>query len=86
MDKSKHPLDWAGSNFDLINPECGVNLTEDKKIKSGGKDYFRKYNKYSLQVFEETLSKTASSNFYQNKNNINNIDNGIKVTNLKSLQ
>ena len=86
MDKSKHPLDWAGSNFDLINPECGVNLTEDKKTKSGGKDYFRKYNKYSLQVFEETLSKTASSNFYQNKNNINNIDNGINVTNLKKSQ
>ena len=50
-----------------MNPVCGVNLTENKKTKSGGKDFFHKYNKYSIQVFEETLNKTISANLYQNK-------------------
>ena len=68
-DKNKPQLMWAGSNFDLMLPECGVNLIEEKKSKSGGKDYFLKYNKYSLQFFEETFNRTISSNFYQNKMN-----------------
>ena len=67
MDKNKPPIIGAGSNFDLMLPECGVNLIEEKKTKSGGKDYFLKYNKYSLQFFEETFNKTISSNFYQKK-------------------
>jgi len=69
-DKNKpSQIMWAGSNFDIMFPECGVNLIEEKKTKSGGKDYFTKYNKYSLQFFEETFNKTISSNFYQNKMN-----------------
>ena len=64
--KNRKPLIAAGSNFDIMNLECGVNLTEDKKTKSGGKDYLKKYNKYSLHVFEEILNKTATSNFYKN--------------------
>ena len=67
FDKSKEPVLGAGSNFDIMNPVCGVNLTENKKTKSGGKDFFHKYNKYSIQVFEETLNKTISANLYQNK-------------------
>ena len=74
IEKSKEPINIAGSNFDLMNPVCGVNFTEDKKTKSGGKDFFHRYNKYSLQLFEETLNKTISANFYRNKieNTINN--------------
>ena len=68
-EKDKEPIIGAGSNFDLMNPACGVNLTEDTKKKSGGKDFFHKYNKYSLQIFEETLNRTISSNFYQVKRN-----------------
>ena len=79
--KNKPPLIAAGSNFSIMNPECGVNLTEDKKTKSGGKDYFKKYNKYSFQVFEETLNKTATSNFYQNR--MNNPNNNTNVMSLR---
>jgi hypothetical protein len=65
-------------------PECGVNLIEEKKSKSGGKDYFLKYNKYSLQFFEETFNKTISSNFYQNKmNDLLNIGNSKSKKNIK---
>jgi len=82
--KTKQPLIAAGSNFAIMNPECGVNLTEDKKTKSGGKDYFKKYNKYSIQVFEETLNKTATSNFYQNR--MNNPNNNVMSLKKKSLR
>ena len=82
VDKNKPPLIGAGSNFDLILPECGVNITEEKKTKSGGKDYFLKYNKYSLQFFEETFNKTISSNFYQN----NMLNNGTNAKNKKNIK
>ena len=67
-----------------MNPVCGVNLTEDKKTKSGGKDFFHKYNKFSIQIFEETLNRTISSNFYQNKRN--NIFYSNTSTNVMSLK
>ena len=84
FDKNREPIISAGSNFDIMNPVCGVNLTEDKKMKSGGKDFFHKYNKYSIQVFEETLNRTISSNFYQN--NISNIINNTTNNNVMSLK
>ena len=54
----------AGSNFTIINPEIGVNIIEDKKMKSGGKDFYKKYNRFSLEVFQDQLIKTATSNFF----------------------
>ena len=84
FDKNKEPIIGSGSNFDIMSPSCGVNLTEENKSKSGGKDFFHKYNKYSIQVFEETLNKTISANFYQNK--IENIINNTTSTNVMSLK
>ena len=98
-DRLKDPIIAAGSNFEIMNPECGVNLKEDQKTKFGGKDFFRKYNKYSFELFEETLNKTISSNFYSGQrnsffntnpnNNINNTNNNISNSvnrNLKKLK
>ena len=98
-DRLKDPIIAAGSNFEIMNPECGVNLKEDQKTKFGGKDFFRKYNKYSFELFEETLNKTISSNFYSGQrnsffntnpnNNINNTNNNISNNvnrNLKKLK
>ena len=64
----------AGSNFKIMNPEVGVSIIEDKKVKSGGKDFFKKFNKFSLEIFQDQLSKTASTTFFpkitdQNENN-----------------
>ena len=84
FDKNKEPIIGSGSNFDIMSPACGVNLTEENKIKSGGKDFFHKYNKYSIQVFEETLNRTISANFYQNK--IENFINNTTSTNVMSLK
>ena len=84
FDRNKEPLISGGSNFDLMNPSCGVNLTEEQKTKSGGKDFFHQYNKYSIQVFEETLSKTISANLYQNQ--MNNYLNNASSPNVMSLK
>ena len=54
----------AGSNFSIINPEVGVNITEEKKMKTGGKDFYKKYNRFSLEVFQDQLSKTARTTFF----------------------
>ena len=84
MDRLREPIYASGSNFEILNPECGVNLKENEKTKSGGKDFYRKYNKYSIEVFEETLNRTVSSNFYSGqKNSIfsDNINSGINNIN-----
>jgi hypothetical protein len=54
----------AGSNFSIINPEVGVNIKEERKMKSGGKDFYKKYNRFSVEVFQDQLNKTISSNFF----------------------
>ena len=53
----------SGSNFGIINPEVGVNIIENKAVKSGGKDFYKKYNRFSIEVFQEQLSKTSNSFF-----------------------
>ena len=91
VDRLKDPILAAGSNFEIMKPECGVSLKEDEKTKFGGKDFYSKYNKYSIEVFEETLNKTINSNFYSMQrtsiipNNINNSNTGIS-RNLKKLK
>ena len=58
----------AGSNFDIMNPECGVILKENSKYKTGGMDFFKKYNRYSIENFETQQNKTQTENFYKNRN------------------
>ena len=63
------PVIPSGSCFDKINPEIGVTITEDKKHKTGGKDFFKKFNKYSLENYNRQLRDTISSNLTYINNN-----------------
>ena len=94
-DRKRDPILAAGSNFEIISPECGVAIKENEKTKSGGKDFYGKYHKYSLEIFEETFNKTISSNFYSmqgntifnnNLNNTNMSNNNTVNRNLKKLK
>jgi hypothetical protein len=58
----------AGSNFDLMQLEIGVDLKENSKFKTGGKDFFKKFNKYSVENFEQQQNKTQTENFYKTRN------------------
>ena len=60
--KKKIPLITSGSNFYLMNMEVGVSLMEDKKFKTGGLDFFNKYKKYSLQVYNKKLKEAEATN------------------------
>ena len=60
--KERGPIIPSGSCFDLISMEVGVNLIEDKKYKTGGKDFFHKFNKYSFETYNKQLKNTITTN------------------------
>ena len=45
----------SGSNFSIIQPSVGVNIKEEKNIKSGGINFYEKYKKFSIHDFNRTL-------------------------------
>ena len=59
----------SGSNFEIMNLECGVNLIEKNRKKSGGKDFFHKYGRCSYEIFQNQLNKTSSGFFTGQLNN-----------------
>ena len=72
----------AGSNFTIINPEVGVSIIEDKHMKTGGKDFYQKYNRFSIEVFQEQLNKTSRTSFFpaltEPTNTIDNVPEKLK--------
>lgn len=48
-------------SFDRIQLEVGVTFKEDQKYKTGGKDFFRKYKRYSVENFQKQVGITQSS-------------------------
>ena len=67
--KKNVPLIPSGSNFNLMNMEVGVSIKEDEKFKTGGLDFFNKYKKYSIQVYDKKLKEAEKAN-----NLLKNID------------
>ena len=53
----------SGSNFDLIKPEIGVIIQENIKVKSGGINFYEKYNKLSVNDFDRTMNSVFDRNF-----------------------
>ena len=69
------PITPAGSNFDLIQMEIGVSLKEDEKYKTGVKNFFQKFNKYSLDTYNSKLKDSIiynSIDVYKNKLGLTN--------------
>ena len=62
----KEPVFPSGSNFDLINMEIGVSIKEDEKFKTGGKDFYKKFNKYSREIYNEKLKESMTANSFLN--------------------
>lgn len=75
----------SGDNFNLMNMEVGVMIKQDNKYKSGGKDFFSKFKKFSIQSFDKQLkeelelnsikyqTKYARNYFSPNNNNYKNL-------------
>jgi len=58
------PIIPSGSNFDIMNMEVGVSLKENEKYKTGGKDFYHKYNKYSMDNYNKQLKETTEVNSF----------------------
>lgn len=58
------PVMPSGSNFEIMNMEVGVSLKENQKFKTGGKDFYHKYNKYSLSNYNQQLKETTEVNSF----------------------
>jgi len=56
-----YKIEPSGSNFDLIKPETGVIIREKTKSKSGGNQFFEKFNKLSINDFNKTLKETIDN-------------------------
>ena len=80
----KGPITPSGSCFDKINLEVGVSIKENKKFKTGGKDFFLKYKKYSMENYNKKLKDTLNINFLKTHSNFN-FNNNDDLTNLENL-
>ena len=58
------PIILSGSNFDIMNMEVGVSIKENEKYKTGGKDFYHKYNKYSITNYNKQLKETTEVNSF----------------------
>ena len=58
------PIVLSGSNFDIMNMEVGVSIKEKEKFKSGGKDFYHKFNKYSMDNYNKQLKETVQVNSF----------------------
>lgn len=57
----------SGSNFQLINPSIGVIIKDKDRQKSGGNDFYKKFQKYSINEFNKTLQGKLEWRNYENK-------------------
>ena len=70
------PIVLSGSNFEIMNMEVGVSLKEKEKYKSGGKDFYHKFNKFSLDNYNKQLKETLQVNSFMKSQTEN--DNLVK--------
>jgi hypothetical protein len=59
----------SGSNFEIILPNIGVVIKENKKIKEGGREFNKFFNKYSIHDYDKILNEYVP---LQNKTKMRN--------------
>ena len=78
---SNEAIDISGNNFELVNPEVGVVITnENENIKKeGGFNYLKKYNKPSINDYSKLSYNSQNSRIFSSympeNNNYNNSNN-----------
>ena len=78
------PITPSGSNLDIINPVTGVVLKYNNRYKrDGGFNYFKKYNKPSMEDFNKLALSYSPAEMQEILLFPNNIDNMNNITNNK---
>jgi hypothetical protein len=82
----------GGSSFNLMNMEVGVSLREDNQYKTGGRDFFSKFKKYSILNYDNQLKEslelnTLKSNKHEGLNDANIIvkNSPVHKNNIRNL-
>ena len=58
------PIILSGNNFEIMNMEVGVSIKEKEKYKTGGRDFYHKFKKYSLDNYNKQLKETVQVNSF----------------------
>ena len=57
----------SGSNFEKIRPAVGVNIYEGDEIKTGGREFFEKFKKFSIKDYNKMLKEISEQQKSLNK-------------------
>ena len=68
-EKNKEKILPSGSNFQIILPNIGVTVKENQKIKEGGREFNKFFNKYSIHDYDKILNEYVP---LQNKTKMRN--------------
>ena len=69
LEKNKDKIIPSGSNFQIILPNIGVVIKENQKIKEGGREFNKFFNKYSINDYDKILNEYVP---LQNKTHMKN--------------
>ena len=69
LEKNKDKIIPSGSNFQIILPNIGVVIKENQKIKEGGREFNKFFNKYSINDYDKILNEYVP---LQNKTQMKN--------------
>ena len=69
LDKNKDKIIPSGSNFQIMLPNIGVVIKENQKIKEGGREFNKFFNKYSINDYDKILNEYVP---LQNKTKMKN--------------
>ena len=69
IEKNKEKIIPSGSNFQIILPNIGVVIKENQKIKEGGREFNKFFNKYSIHDYDKILNEYVP---LQNKTKMRN--------------
>ena len=69
IEKNKEKIIPSGSNFQIFLPNIGVVIKENQKIKEGGREFNKFFNKYSIHDYDKILNEYVP---LQNKTKMRN--------------
>ena len=81
-EKNKEKIIPSGSNFQIILPNIGVTIKENQKIKEGGREFNKFFNKYSIHDYDRILNEYVP---LQNKTKLKNKVDKLNLTTSNAL-
>ena len=83
--EKKEKIIPSGSNFQIILPNIGVVIKENQKIKDGGREFNKYFNKYSISDYDKILNDYVPlQNKVQMKNKMEKMN--LTISNNSILQ